>query len=360
LILLLLVPMVAVPPRARAATPQAQAQAQAQDIHQQNLDAYLRYIEDHNAGRGSVSVFRQGQPIYMRSFGQPQDAVPAPSPDTPYPIASVTKMITAILTFRLIERNDLHLEDKLSTYVENIPQGETITIGQMLQHTSGLGNFAIRNGAIWVIEPVSQAQILQEIRRQGVAFAPGSRTAYSNSAYYLLRLVLEQKYGRPYHQIVQEEIATPLGLKHFTAALATQGATFTSHTFVGHWQPIKDIDYRNVIGVGDIASTTNDLNTVVSALFQHRLLRAETVAMMLPVGGHDGWGMGLAAFPIGQHAFLGHGGDVLGAHARVVYNPADGIAIAYATNGERIATNTFLETIVGIVYGAPLRMPTLK
>jgi D-alanyl-D-alanine carboxypeptidase len=58
--------------------------------------------------------------------------------------------------------------------------------------------------------------------------------------------------------------------------------------------------------------------------------------------------------------FLGHAGDVIGAHSRVIYNPQDGTAIAYSTNGERIPANALLETVVGIVYGGWFQRPELK
>lgn len=87
--------------------------------------------------------------------------------------------------------------------------------------------------------------------------------------------------------------------------------------------------------------------------------RRSTVDQMMPVAG-AGWGKGLAEFPFGERRFLGHGGDVLGSHSRVIYNPADGLAIAYATNGERIPTSDFLQTIVGIAYGGRFTLPAMK
>jgi len=198
-----------------------------------------------------------------------------------------------------------------------------------------------------VVEPeVGQAR-LSEIR------------IHSNSAYLLLRMILEQRYGRAYHEIVAEEIAKPLGLRNFASARSHPANTFKSYAFTGQWREIKDVEYSNVIGVGDIASTTRDLNALVTGLFQYRILRKETVEQMKPVLG-SGWGRGLAEFTYGERRFLGHAGDVLGSHSRVIYNPKDEVAIAYSTNGERIPTNAFLETVVGIVYGDDVTFPGIK
>ena len=323
------------------------------------LDAYLSHVEDRNEGVGSLSIFRGGHEVYTRSFGQKNLPSVVHDENTMYQIASVTKMVTATLAFKLIEDGRLSLDDKLSDFYPDMPSAQEISIRNLLEHSSGLGNYAVRGGTVWVIDAVSQAEILEEIKKQGVAFKPGERIAYSNSAYFLLRMIVEQKYGRAYHEVVQQQIAKPLGLEHFASIGSQPANTFKSYAFSGQWSEIKDIDYSNVVGVGDIASTTRDLNTLIVALFDHHVLRDETVAQMQPVPG-KGWGRGLAAYTYGDHYFIGHGGDVLGSHSRVIYSPKDKLAISYSTNGERIPTNAFLETIVGMVYGDEVTLPDVK
>lgn len=335
------------------------APAASQSVHAQRIDAFLDQVEEGNAGIGSVSIFRGGQEVYARSFGQKQLAGVSYNADTKYQIASVTKMVTAILAFKMIEEGRLKLDDTLSGFFPDMPSAEAITVGNLLAHTSGLGNFAIKDGAVWVVDKVSEPAILDEIRKQGVSFAPGQDTAYSNSAYLLLRMILERASGRSYADIVAHDVATPLGLRNLVSAGAAQPNTFLSYAYAGKWSAIKEIDYSNVVGVGDIAGTPHDLNLLITGLFQHRLLSRESLQQMLPAAG-NGWGKGLAAFPFGQRRFLGHGGDVLGSHSRVIYNPKDGTAIAYSTNGERIPTDEFLATIVGIVYGEDTAFPVPK
>lgn len=336
------------------------AEPASPEVHAAVLDDYLDQVEQGNGGLGSLSVFRDGREVYHRSFGQKQLPGVTANEDTRYQIASVTKMVTAMLAFRLIEQGRLSLDDTLADLHPEMPSAGQITLRQMLAHTSGLGNFAIKDGAVWIVDPLAPSAILAEIQRQGVAFAPGERVAYSNSAYYLLRTILEQTYGREYHEIVEQEIARPLHLEHFASVKANHANTFRSYAFAnGAWGEIKDVDYTNVVGVGDIASTTRDLNRLIVALFNGEIVRKETLALMTPVPG-KGWGMGLAEFPYGERVFLGHAGDVIGAHSRVIYNPQDGTAIAYSTNGERIPTNAFLETVVGIVYGGWFQRPELK
>jgi len=331
-----------------------------QKIDSGKIDDYINYIENNNGGLGSLSIFKNGQEVYNRSFGQAKLVNVNYNMDTKYQIASVTKMVTAILAFKLIEAGNLKLDTKLSDFFPEIPNSQKITIENLLGHTSGLGNFAIRDGAIWVIDKVSEPEILEEIKKQGVSFEPNEKVVYSNSAYILLRKIVEQKYGKEYHEIVQNQIVKPLRLKNFASIKSNPANTFKSYQFKEKWIEIKDIEYANVIGVGDIASTTENMNILINKLFQNKILKKETLELMLPVAGKEDWGRGLALFPFGENVFFGHNGDVLGSHSRLIYNPKDQISIAHSTNGERIPANVFTEHIVNIVYNKAFSLPEIQ
>lgn len=332
----------------------------SQKIHKEKIDNYIDNIENNNGGLGSLSIYKNGKEIYNRSFGQEKLIGVNYNKNTKYQIASVTKMVTAILTLKLIEVGKLKLGTKLSDFYADIPNSQKITIKNLLGHTSGLGNFAIRDGAIWVIDKVDEKEILDEIKKQGVSFEPNEKVAYSNSAYILLRKIIEKKYGKDYNEIVQKEIVKPLGLKNFASIKSSPTNVFKSYQFKENWNEIKDIDYLNVIGVGDIASTTEDMNILINSLFQFKILKKETLELMKPIVGKEDWGRGLALFPFDDNIFFGHNGDVLGSHSRLIYNPKDGISVAYSTNGERIPANTFMENIVNIIYGKTFTLPEIK
>lgn len=332
----------------------------SQEINQEKLNNYINYIQNNNGGLGSLSIFKDGKEIYNRSFGQEKLINVNYNKDTKYQIASVTKMVTAILTLKIIEDGKLKFGTKLSEFYPEIANSKKITIKNLLEHTSGLGNFAVRDGAIWIIDKVDEKEILEEIKKQGVSFEPNEKVAYSNSAYILLRKIIEKKYGKDYNEIVQKEIVKPLHLKNFASVKSNPTNVFKSYQFKDNWNEIKDIEYSNVIGVGDIASTTEDMNILINSLFQYKILKKETVELMKPVVGKEDWGRGLALFPFDEHLFFGHNGDVLGCHSRLIYNPKDKISIAYSTNGERIPANTVVENIVNIIYNKPFTLPEIK
>lgn len=332
----------------------------SQEIKKEKIDAYINYIENNNGGIGSLSIYKNSKEVYNRSFGQAKLTNVNFNKETKYQIASVTKMITAILIFKLVEDGRLKLDNKLSDFYPEIPNSNKITIKNLLEHTSGLGNFAIRDGAIWVMDKVSEKEIFEEIKKQGVNFEPNEKVVYSNSAYILLRMIIEGKYNKDYNKVVEQEIIKPLNLKNFASVKSNPTNTFKSYKFTENWSEIKDIEYSNVIGVGDIASTTQDLNIIITSLFQYKILKKETVELMKPIVGKEDWGRGLALFEYDENIFFGHNGDVLGSHSRLIYNPKDEISISYATNGERIPANLFVENIVGIIYNKEFKLPEIK
>lgn len=332
----------------------------SQEISEEKLNNYLNYIEANNGGIGSLSIFKDGQEVYNRSFGQEKLIGVTFNETTKYQIASVTKMITAILILELVESGKLKLDTKLSDFYPEIPNSKKITIKNLLGHTSGLGNFAVRNGDIWVIDKVTEKEIFDEIIKQGVSFEPNEKVLYSNSAYILLRMILEKKYKKEYNKIVEQKIIKRLNLKDFASVKSKPVNTFKSYKFTEDWKEIKDIEYLNVVGVGDIASTTKDLNIVLTSLFEYKILKKETLDLMIPIVGNEDWGRGLALFEYGENIFFGHSGDVLACHSRLIYNPKDKISISYSTNGERIPANIFVENLVNIIYNKEFKLPEIK
>src|SRR5690606_14254884 len=109
--------------------------AYSQSFNTRKIDAFIEYIEANERAIGNVSIFKNGKEIYQRKFGENE----MNRTNESYRIASVTKMITATLIFKLIEEEKLRLNDSLVNYFPEIKQSNKITIEQMLNHTSGLG-----------------------------------------------------------------------------------------------------------------------------------------------------------------------------------------------------------------------------
>lgn len=334
----------------------------AQSLNLKNVDNYLNYIEKNNLGVGSVSIIKDGKELYSKNFGQKTIKDLKFDNNTKYYIGSVTKMMTATLIFKLIENGQLKLDDKLADFYPEIPNSRLITIKNLLEHSSGLGSYVVKNGEVWVTKPIEEKELFNLIVEQGVSFQPNEDVKYSNSAYYLLAKIVEKKYKKPFHKIFNKEIARPLKLKNIASVESNPKNVFLPYVYKNNeWIQLTDeIYFPNVIGVGDMVSTSKELNTFINALFDYKIIKKETLEKMVPFSKKEGWGRGIAIWPFDDFIFYGHGGDTLGSHALLIYNKENNLSISYNTNGERINKEEFMKYIVYSLFDKEFTYPEIQ
>ncbi len=332
----------------------------AQDLHLRTVDSFVSYIEQHNRGIGNLTIYRSGKPVYQRTFGN--GALPGAPNDTAtrYRIGSVTKTYTAVLIFQLVEKGVLSLDTRLAAFYPDMPGAPDITIRQMLQHTSGLGDYCLKaSDPDWLLRPVTREAILEEIKSQGLLFSPGTDESYSNSAYFLLACILEKHYGKSFGSIVQQQITTPLRLQHTQSALLPGLQAAPSYIYEnGQWVTAADFEFVNTKGAGDIAASPDDMIRFMEALFSYKLLQPATVAVMKPDRQQQEYfGRGLMLLPMRTQVLYGHGGDTRGTHCVAGYNEQDRLAVALVLNGERYDRNNFIAGVLSFIYNEPFEFP---
>ncbi len=330
--------------------------AMARDINIAAIDSFINHIEQHNQGIGSVSVAYNGNILYTRHYGQ--HAVPPTCHN--YNIGSITKTFTATLIHRLCNSGQLSLDTTLDNFFPTLSTADSITIAHLLNHTSGLADYTIKQDTLiqWLTQPVSQQDILDEIIRQDVIFAPGENVRYSNTAYYLLGRIIEQLYQAPYDVVIEREIVQPLSLSdtHSCRSQLHKAALPYRLNTANKWQQVDDFYFPNVAAVGDIVSSTADLITFANALFNGALVDNTSLTYMLPPEGNS-FGGGLMLMPFYEHTFYGHAGDTYGTHTAVMHNPADSITIAIAINGCSAPRNDLLIGIASAIYDMEYEYP---
>ncbi|MDM1395862.1 beta-lactamase family protein [Myroides odoratimimus] len=321
-----------------------------QEIQKYKLDHYLDEVSKNNTEAGSLSIFKKGEEVYHKDFGH--DNLPDTSSDENkmYQIGSVTKLYTAVIIFKLIEEGKLELTTKLSDFYSDMPNADRITIKNLLDHSSGLGSYVVKNGEVWVTEKVTEQEILNLIKEQGVKFAPDTDRAYSNSAYYLLTKIIEKVTDKPYHLLINQYIVNPLQLKSTYSAKSMPIYVHKPYQFeYGKWVEMVDINPMNIIGVGDLTTTTKELNIFIYNLFQGKVITSASLESMLPKKIEGKYGRGIMHLVYDDVCFYGHGGDTLGTHTMLVYNPDDEVSIAYSSNAQQVPNEVFL-SIVNMLY----------
>ena len=128
--------------------------------------------------------------------------------DQPSLIGSLTKTFTTTLIMQLVDEGLLSLDDPVGGMGMGFKHGQ-ITIRQLLTHTSGLSKYKTKNG--YVAKGTTPMDVLRYVSEQPLRNPPGSYVNYSTSGFSLLGLVLEQKTGKTFEELLRTRITDPLG-----------------------------------------------------------------------------------------------------------------------------------------------------
>lgn len=146
-------------------------------------------------------------------------------PDMQFKIASQTKAFTGNLVLQLVGEGKVSLDDHISKWVAGVPNGDQITIRQLLSMTSGLqtGFLVKEENVAKLATGCTQAEVLAAGAELPPIAAPGTRWSYSNYGYDLLGRVVELTTGLDVSTAIQERIARPLGLRRTLLPISGNG-----------------------------------------------------------------------------------------------------------------------------------------
>lgn len=329
------------------------------------IDALFTSWTKPDAPGVSVMVIRKEKPIFARGYGLAdlEQRVPC-STNTNFRLASVTKQFTATAVLMLAERKKLSLDEPLTDFFPEFPAyGRAITVRHLLTHQSGLVDYedVIPEGTTL---PVLDQDVLRiEMRQTKTDFPPGTRYRYSNSAYALLALIVEQRSGQTFAQFLNQHIFAPLKMAHTLAY--EEGLRVVSHRAFGH-SPAGDGFKRtdqsltsSVLGDGGIYSSVMDLAKWDAALYTTKLVsrkmlaQAYTPAVATDKPGRSyGFGWYLGEYR-GLRA-IWHSGETRGFRTRLSRFPEKKFTVILLANRSDVVLEDLSLRIVDIaLFGEP-------
>ncbi|HLL23614.1 MAG TPA: serine hydrolase domain-containing protein, partial [Kofleriaceae bacterium] len=153
--------------------------------------------------------------VWHRAVGARAGGAP-PDRTTFYRIGSVTKLVTATAVLQLRDAKKLALEDTVARWVPELPAlGTTsppVTIRHLVTHTSGVPSIGDGSAPYWEQRAPYRAAMLRALAVPP-AFAPGSRSEYSNAGFALLGEIVARASGEPYRAYVARHVFAPLGMR---------------------------------------------------------------------------------------------------------------------------------------------------
>jgi CubicO group peptidase (beta-lactamase class C family) len=195
------------------------AQSALPDSIARRIDAVYAGYASRSAPGCVVGVFQNGRVAFARGYGSANIEYDAPiTPGTPFIMGSVSKQFTAAAIALLIEDGRIKPTDDVRRYIPELRDyGKTITIDNLVHHTSGLRDFwtLVQAADMRNDDGYSVGDVLRLAARQrNLNFDPGAEYNYSNTGYVLLGIVVERVTGKTLRQFAAERIFEPLGMTH--------------------------------------------------------------------------------------------------------------------------------------------------
>ena len=352
---------------------------------------------------GALVVLRTPQGEFTVSYGTTLlGATSPPAADTHFRIASNTKTMTAAVIVLLAQEGKLSLNDPVSKYVPGVPNGDNITITELLNMRSGLYDYTSEPIISKTID-TDPAKVWTPAEVLAIAFAhppnfsPGKQYEYNNTNYALLGLVAEKVDGKPLAQIMHDRWFGPLNMQHTELPFSTvntipkpysHGYLYGSSSVALVGEPpyspeiqaaaragtLLPKDYTNVnhsfaSAAGGVISTANDLAIWIKALVGGKVFSADYQRRWFdslqpedpskPNG--QKYGYGIVQLGWGPNTIYFHGGETPGYNSKISYDLANDVTLIVWTNltvsldGQQTANTLWVKVLDHIYKVSPLR-----
>lgn len=244
-------------------------------------------------------------------------------------IASISKTFTAAAVMRCRQRGQVRLEDPIANYFANVPPDKrSVTVLQLLTHASGLPQS-------YISENIRERdEAVRAILQLPLASPPGAKFGYSNVNYVLLAAIVELKTGKPFEQVVREELLAPLGLVHTgfwfdkdSRSVAPTKEPLPTRLRTRTWE----------LGGGGMYSTTHDLLRWEAGLRSGQVLDRDATALVFSdqikiQEGYAGFAWFHGRTPKGSEFWFTRGNDSFGPNALIYVYPETHVTVVITSH----------------------------
>ena len=322
------------------------------------IDAIFASLKSNDAPGVAVLVVHDGKAVFRNGYGVTDLRTRGPiEPQTDFRLASFTKQFTATCIMLLVHDGKIRYEEHLTDIFQEFPEyGKSITVRNLLNHTSGLPDYEdllmkhYPNTPEDKIPQILDAGVLKLLEQQTAGqFPPGSKWQYSNSGYAVLAMIVEKVSGKSFGQFLHDKIFDPLKMNHTLAY--EKGKNEVPHRGYGHtkekdgsWRETDQSPTSAVLGDGGIYTSIDDLEKWDRALREHTLLtEAEMQPALTPVqptsgpakfqsGRNLSYGFGWFLDPYQGHRRMSHDGETIGFRTTIQRFPDDNLTVIVLAN----------------------------
>lgn len=279
------------------------------------------------------------------------------SPNALHRIGSVTKTYVAGVVLSLVADGAISLDDRVSRFIDGVPNGDVITIRQLLTHKSGLFAYTDDEEFLSLMGPTHRfapSDLLSYGTRHAPTFAPGAGWAYSNTNFVVLGLIAEAAGKAPIAELVRKRILDKL---HLEETFFAGEESFGDHRLArGTDAAGADVtDYADISwawAAGAIAATPSDvarwMEAVGSGAFHPPAIQKELLTPVTTdtVGETSGLGIFMFSPAVSVGLGIGHEGGLSGFNTMAFHFPAKKLTVVTISDSDSVdSTDAFLAAI---------------
>jgi CubicO group peptidase (beta-lactamase class C family) len=317
----------------------------AQTVQQRVDQVFVAYKKSTTPGC-ALGVIRDGTFVYRKAYGTASLELRVPlSAQSVFYMGSVSKQFTAASVVLAAEQGLLALDDDIRKYIPELPNyGETVTLRQMLHHTSGFRDFLdlLELSGRSIQDKHSSDELIDLIARQkALNFKPGAEYLYSNTNYFLLAVVISRITKKPFSEFAAENIFRPLGMTHTrfyddrTVVVPDRVPAYgpgSNGGFQVGWSTNYDI-----VGSGGLMSSVNDLLPWDQNFYKNRLgdtsfLREMETRGVLNDGSQINYALGLEVGSYRGLSVVEHNGALMGYRTEILRFPEQRFTVVCLCN----------------------------
>ncbi|MEU7909611.1 serine hydrolase domain-containing protein [Microbispora bryophytorum] len=358
-VLLLTTGTAAVAAATRAAPPDGRP-----GVTTESVDRYVRdYIRRTDLPGAVVTVVKDDRVVYAAGHGHTAGGE-AITPDTPVPLASLSKSFTALAVLRLADEGRIDLDAPVRRYLPEFTmadaRAEKITVRQLLQQTSGMSDRTFPELTLPAPDDLKSAVAM--LRTAPLAAAPGTRMIYHNPNYAVAARLAEVVSGTPFADFMAATVFTPLGMTSTRTVDTTEELPGAGAGYIRAYGRVIERAHPKwfVNGSYGVVSTADDLARWLITQNGHGdVLPRDLVRATQTPSGVDGstYGMGWwAERTAGGAPMLRHTGWLLTHNSAQTLLPGSGWGIAVVTNTGMISGDDALiisDGLVDLIEGRP-------
>ena len=322
-----------------------------------SVDRYLAPFIQMKDFSGTILIAKNDKILLRKSFGAANYELSVPNkPQTKFQIASLSKTFTAAAIVLLEKNGHLRLDEALSKFIPDFPNGDRIKISHLLSHSAGIPDFyALLEYEDLNTTPVAFQDWIDLLKTKPLDFEPGQNSRYSNSGYMLLAAVIEKSTDEKYEHFLHSQIFKPLKMEN-TGVVDDMHIISNMASGYDPWigpQGLIKAPYHSksvLTGSGSLYSTVDDLYTWYLAIRGEKLFSISELAYPYGWGVRERFG----------HKLLEQDGSNPGFIAHISAYLAENLCIIALGNIRTGVMTRIKEDLAAIALGRDYEIPRLR